>query len=136
MPKYNWDKCLDGITRYINKDEKPRPEDDERFDVLQDEYFKRFGLGERMEEYLRIKILLVKLRSEYINTGDGMLLNQISIEELNLKNADPNKFEGMTTDQALVHLSKWLGTWIDKRKITVAQFTELMHEYGRSNKKE
>lgn len=136
MPLYNWDECAKGFTRYVNRDQEPRESDEEVYERLQNEYLERFGMAEHTEEFLKIKLFLIKLRLAYIETGDLSLLDQIAIEEINLRNADPSKLEGLTTDQALVHLSKWLGGGLlNAREITVTQFKTLTLEYERAHKK-
>jgi len=63
-----------------------------------------------------------------------MILNQIAIEETNLAQLDPSRHDGMTTDQCLVHLSKWLGFKLRKSEITIVEFKNYMIEYVRGNK--
>jgi hypothetical protein len=60
-----------------------------------------------------------------------MLLNQIAIEEINLNQKDPSKHLGMTIDQCIVHLSKWVGYHIRKTDITIVEFKSLMTEYSK-----
>lgn len=89
-----------------------------------------------MQKYLEIKTFLTELKLNYVLTEDSSLLNQIEIEKINLRDADPEVGEAMTTDAMLVHLRKWMGIWLDKKKITVVEFRDLVNEYVRSNKKE
>ena len=119
----------------MNKDGKGREGDLDKFIALQNEYLERFGMSSNMKKFLEIKVYLTELRAQYILTKNKMLLNQIEIEEINLNNADPSSEEGMTTGQMLVHLRKWTGIWIDKKKITIVEFRELTDEYVRSNTK-
>lgn len=131
-----WEKCQKGDLRFVNKNSKSTELDSVVWVRLYNQYLERFGLGEEMEDYLNIQIQLVKLRSAWIQTKDDMLLNQIRIEEINLDQKDPTKHEGMTIDQCIVHLSKWVGYHIRKADITIVEFKNLMIEYGRANKKE
>ena len=87
-----------------------------------------------MIDFLKIKILLTKLRLMYIETGDRMLLNQIEIETANLKKADPTNIKGMTIDESLAWLRTQMPSWIDKKIITIVEFRDLLDEYGRRNK--
>jgi len=137
FPLFNWEKCEGGELRYVNKDSKSRKSDFIAWNLLFNQYLERFGLGELMSEYLDVKAFLTELRLLYIETGNRMLLNQIKIEEARLKKLDPSAHEGMTIDQSLVYLSRWMGGgMLNKRKITIVEFKNLMNEYARSNKKE
>lgn len=134
LPLDNWDKCQGGDIKHVTRNGKATERDGEVWVMLYDQYLERFGISDELESYLNIKVQLTKLRCLWIETGDDMILNQIAIEEINLKNLDPTKTEGMTTDQCLVHLSKWLGYHVKKKDITIVEFRNLMNEYGRANK--
>ena len=45
-----------------------------------------------------------------------------------------NSGVNVTIDQTLIHLSKWLGTFLDSKNITVRQYFNLIEEYGKANK--
>ena len=136
MPLYNWDECQKGNVKWVNKDGVSTKYDIESFEVLQDQYIERYDLKEEMIQFLKIKMLLTKLRLMYIETGDRMLLNQIEIELANLKNVDPSNIEGMTIDESLAWLRTQVPSWLDKKIITIVEFRDLLNEYGRRNKKE
>jgi hypothetical protein len=131
-----WEKCQKGDLRFVTKNGKSTELDSVVWVRLYNQYLERFGLGDEMEEYLNLQIHLIRLRSMWIQTKDDMLLNQIAIEEINLNQKDPSKHLGMTIDQCIVHLSKWVGYHIRKTDITIVEFKNLMTEYGRANKKE
>lgn len=119
---------------YVNKDAKPRKGDASKWVELYNQYLARFGFGEDLERYIETKVHLTQLRLAFVETGDAMLLNQIAIEEINLKEQDPSNHEGMTIDQCLYHLRKQMGQWIDKKRITIVDFKISLTEYVRSNK--
>lgn len=135
IPLDNWDKCQNGDIKHVTRDGKSTERDGEVWVMLYNQYLERFGISEQLEMYLDVKMHLTRLRCLWIQTGDDMILNQIAIEEINLSNLDPTKTEGMSTDQCLVHLSKWLGYHVKKKEITIVEFKNLMNEYERSNKK-
>lgn len=134
FPLFNWEKCQEGHLRYVNVDGVARSQDASIWVNLYNQYLARFGFGEDLEKYLETKVHLTQLRLTYVQTGDAMLLNQIAIEEINLKNQDPTNHEGMTIDQCLYHLRKQMGQWLDKKKITIVDFKISLTEYVRSNK--
>ena len=136
FPLYNWEKCQSGDMRYVNRDAKSTKYDEIIWLKLYNEYLERFGIGEGLEYFLKLKIHLVKLRLQFIQTNDLFLLNQIKVAEAQMISADPSKLQGMTTQQCLVHLSKWMGTIVRAKEITIVEFKEMFEEYARSSKKE
>ena len=136
FPLYNWEKCQSGEMRYVNRDAKSTQYDQIIWLKLYNEYLERFGIGEGLEYFLKLKIHLVKLRLQFIQTNDLFLLNQIKVAEAQMISADPSKLQGMTTQQCLVHLSKWMGAIVKAKEITIVEFKEMFEEYARSSKKE
>lgn len=136
FPLYNWEKCQSGDMRYVNRDAKSTKFDEIIWLKLYNEYLERFGIGEGLEYFLKLKIHLVKLRLQFIQTNDLFLLNQIKVAEAQMISADPSKLQGMTTQQCLVHLSKWMGAIVKAKDITIVEFKEMFEEYARSSKKE
>ena len=83
-----------------------------------------------MLEAMRKKALL---ELDYVETWEQFKLTEIQIEVEKLKNMVNNNGEGMTIEQSLVHLSKWVGYYLDKKKITVVDYFNLMAEYGKAS---
>lgn len=133
MPLFNWEKCQDGQLNYINKDLKPRQDDAQRWIEIYNSYLAKYGVGEQLERYLSQKIHLAKLRLQLVATNELFLLNHIEVAQIELNQLDPRKHKGMTTQQMLVHLSKWIGYRIDLKLITVVEYKEMLEEYVRSN---
>ena len=46
-----------------------------------------------------------------------------------------NGGNGMTIEQSLIHLSKWMGSWINAKDISTKEYFNLMNEYGKENKR-
>ena len=46
-----------------------------------------------------------------------------------------NAGSGITIEQTLIHLSKWMGQWIDIKKIKAKEYFNLVREYERFNTK-
>jgi hypothetical protein len=46
-----------------------------------------------------------------------------------------NNGKGITIEQSLVHLSKWMGHWINSKNIITKDYFNLLTEYGKANKK-
>ena len=134
FPLYNWEKCQIGEFRYVCKDAKSTKFDQVIWLKLYNEYLERFGIGEGLEQFLKLKLHVIKLRLQFIQTNDLFLLNQIKVAEAQMSSADPSKLHGMTTQQCLVHLSKWMGAMVKAKDITIVEFKEMFEEYVRSNK--
>ena len=135
MPLYNWDECTKGNVKWVHRLGVSTRKDNDKFEVLQDQYLKRYGIGDAMEEHLKIKQILTTLRLMYVETGDKMLLNQIEIEGVNLIKTDPSLIEGRTIDECLSWINTKSPSWVNKKNITIVEFRGLLDEYGRRNKK-
>ncbi len=73
------------------------------------------------------------LELNFVKTRDRFKLTLIAAQEEKLKGMLNNNGNGMTIEQALIHLSKWLGFRIDTRKTTVVEYFNLLAEYGKAN---
>ena len=135
MPLEAWEECEKGNIRFVNKDKKTRKSDVDNWTRLYDEYLKRYGLGANFDEIIRIKKKLIYLRCNYILNGNKKILNQITIEEKKLLTLEGASVDGLTIGETLVHLGKWLGYRIDKRKITIVEYKVYLEEYERAHKK-
>ena len=136
MPLYNWQECEKGNIKFVNKDHVSRQNDIEIWSILYNQYLERFGLGDDLSEIIRLKKKLIALRCSYIINGNKKILNQIAIDEANLLKLEGLSVNGLTMDETLVYLSKWLGYRLDKKVITIVEYKTLVDEYGRAHKKE
>lgn len=141
MPLENWILCNDGDARFARKKvnttdketDKETTKDGENWTRIYDSYIKKYGLSKlylKMLEAMRKKALL---ELDYVETWEQFKLTEIQIEVEKLKNMVNNNGEGMTIEQSLVHLSKWVGYYLDKKKITVVDYFNLMAEYGKAS---
>jgi hypothetical protein len=62
------------------------------------------------------------------------LLTKLEVEIEKIKVMLNNRGTGITIEQSLVHLSKWIGNWIDSKKITAREYFNLQKEFERTNK--
>jgi hypothetical protein len=53
------------------------------------------------------------------------------MEEARLKNILATAGTGVSVEQTVIHLSKWLGQWIKTKEISVKEFFTLQQEYER-----
>lgn len=132
LPLYNWNKCLAGELKFIRRAQNGSDElDVEAWELVYDEYLKEFGLSKVHEKILKcIKDKAIQ-ELDYVITGDRFKLTLIEMEENRLKNILSTAGTGVSVDQTLIHLSKWLGQWIKPKEITVLEFFNLQKEYER-----
>ncbi len=106
------------------------------YEKLFNSHIDRFGQSDHQKQWMACKAQLIKLRTQRIITGDVFLENYIAIEEQKLRDLDPSKMKGMTTDQALSILAKFQGVAvIHKKDITVVEYENLMTVYVRAASK-
>lgn len=131
-PLYVWEKVLEGNYNFMLKDRKEKSTNDDviAFYRLYDKYLQKYGLSKQHQKYMDKLHDIVLLKLEYLETGDKFKLTQIEISKSQLKDLKP-KENGLTIGQQVIVLSKWMGQWIDKKKITVTEYKDLIAEYER-----
>jgi hypothetical protein len=75
------------------------------------------------------------LEVDYILTRERFKLTEIEMQIANLDAMMMNGGNGMTIEQSLIHLSKWMGSWINAKDISTKEYFNLMNEYGKENKR-
>lgn len=137
IPLFNWEKCLEGQFHFMRLERSKTQDtsDIKAFYKLYDKYLDRYDLSSEHKRYVEAQKHLIELRLQYVETGNEFLLNYIAIAEIDVANLEPTKEGGMTIGQTITLLSKWMGQWIDKKKITLEEYKDLIQEYERSNKK-
>lgn len=77
-----------------------------------------------------------ELQFEYIETGNRTKLTLIEIETNRLEGMLNIDDTGVSTDQALVHIGRWLGYRLNPKEITAKEYFVILKEYGEANKKD
>jgi hypothetical protein len=139
MPLFNWVECNNGNFQFVrvepNTDQEPTDTDAKKWFVIYDQYLQKYGLGKKYERLLKVMQKKALLELEFVTTREKFKLTQIEIEEANLKGMLANAGNGMTIEQSLVHLSRWVGYHINTKKITVADYFNILDQYGKENSK-
>jgi hypothetical protein len=136
LPLHNWIKCLANDLKCLRKDENGTDEQDkEAWVKIYDSYIAEFGIGEMYKKMLKAMQKKALLEVDYILTRDRFKLTEIEMQIANLDAMIGNRGYGMTIEQSLVHLSKWMGSWINPKMITTREYFNLMDEYGKENKR-
>jgi hypothetical protein len=118
-----------------NTEQEPTENDVKNWFVIYDQYLKKYGLGKKYKRLLDVMKKKALLELEFILTRERFKITQIEVEEANLKAMLANKGNGMTIEQTLVHLSRWLGYQLNTKKITVAEYFNILDQYGKENTK-
>lgn len=137
MPIFNWDKCQQGDLTFTRIDDKDVSEhlDAKAWQLLNYEYMEVFGISRSHTKYLMLQKQLICLELELIETGDKFIKNKIRQvrEDLQILFVEDEGKKGMTIDQSMIYLSKFMGFRLDKRSMSVKEYFTLLNEYGKKN---
>lgn len=137
LPLYNWIKCERGNYQFVRLNPFEVTEADEQ-DIenwieLYDQYIKKYGLGKAYKRLLDVQRRKAILELDYVITKDAFKLTEIEIEIVNLQNMIKNRGSGMTIDESLIYLSKFMGYRLNPKEITVIEYYTLLDHYGKAN---
>lgn len=139
LPLRNWIKIHDGDYRYMRKDLTIGLDkyDLEYYHIMYNGYIKEMGLNKVYKKTLNLMRKIAILQCDYVISGDRVKLTKSEIEMEKLKSilATNNNKEGMTIQQSLVHLSKWIGSFLDLDKLTTRQYLDLLKGVEHQNAK-
>jgi hypothetical protein len=74
------------------------------------------------------------LELEYVITNDRFQLTKLEMENQRLQSMMNSGGTGVSLEQGLVYLSKWLGYAIVTKNISVKSYFDMLKEYERYNK--
>jgi uncharacterized protein YhdP len=136
MPMQNWIDVREGDIRQVRKDslELPACEKDlETWLDIEQEYIDHFGHGVKYEQVLRIRHKIALLRADLISDDKRMNKTLIAVEEHKLQQLERSMSEGMSIDQAKVHIDKFMGYRTNLKEITVLEWHNYIAEYGKQS---
>jgi len=135
MPLFNWIKCNQGELQFTRINGKGSDEMDVIiWQYIYDDYLKEFGLSETYKRMLNAMKKKAILELDFVLTGDRFKLTEIEIEETRLKSMLNNAGKGTTIEESLIYISKWMGTWLNTKQISVREYFNLLEQYGKANK--
>lgn len=135
MPLFNWIKCNEGKIEFTRISDEGNPEMDVvTWENIYNDYLKEFGLSETYKRMLNAMKKKALLELDYVLTGDRFKLTEVEIEQTRLNSMLQNAGNGMTIEESLIYISKWLGTWLNAKNITVREYFNLLEQYGKANK--
>ena len=139
LPLFNWIKCTNGDLRFVRIDSKSitatNENDVDAWNKIYDDYIKEFGLSEMYIKMLNVMRKKAMLEIDFVINRDRFKLTEIEIELSKLEMMMANNGKGITIEQSLVHLSKWMGHWINSKNIITKDYFNLLNEYGKANTK-
>ena len=127
-------RCLEGEIKFTRiNGVGTLARDEQAFCKIHDEYLNRYGLNKQYKELLQVMKKKAEIQLKYITTKDKFSLTLLEIEEENLKMILANNGQGISIEQTLIHLSKFVGYWIRAKEITAGEYFTLLDEYKRVN---
>lgn len=135
LPLENWIKCNDGDITYVRKknEEGTEEEDEYVWETIYDSYINEFGLGKVYKKMLDSMRKRAELELDYVITGDKFKQTLINMEINRLEQLMANAGVGMSIPETLIHLSRWMGSFINTKNITTREYFTLLKEYGKAN---
>lgn len=135
LPLDNWIKCNDGDITYVRKknEEGTEEEDEYVWETIYDSYINEFGLGKVYKKMLDSMRKRAELELDYVITGDKFKQTLINMEINRLEQLMANAGVGMSIPETLIHLSRWMGSFINTKNITTREYFTLLKEYGKAN---
>lgn len=135
LPLDNWIKCNDGDITYVRKknEEGTEEEDEYVWETIYDSYINEFGLGKVYKKMLDSMKKRAELELDYVITGDKFKQTLINMEINRLEQLMANAGVGMSIPETLIHLSRWMGSFINTKNITTREYFTLLKEYGKAN---
>lgn len=136
LPLENWIKCTEGDLKYARKELNKGDKDLDKlyWEMIYDNYIKQQGLGKMMTKLIECMIEKTEAELKFVVSGDRFELTKCEMLEIKLEGMLNNSGSGMSISQCLIHVSKWMGSWINIKTITTKEYFDLLGEFEKSNK--
>ena len=136
LPLYNWVECTKGNIQFTRKDNNKgtKENDVKAWEMIYNDYIDTFGLNSLYKRMLEAIHKRAIAELDYCITGDRFKLTEAEIQETLLSNMMNNNGNGTTIEKVLIHLSKWIGHWLNSKQITAREYFDLLAEYEKYNK--
>lgn len=132
-----WIYATGGDYRYsrefVEKDSEQTAEDVENWFRLYDQYIDKYGFSDKYKKTLKLMKKKALLDLKFVQTRDRFTLMLIEIEEKKILDLMKDNGKGMTVEASLIPLSKWFGSMLRARDLTVTEYNNLLEHYGRNN---
>ena len=137
MPLYNWIKANEGNLTYCRKDSKQGNQENDflSFDIIKDDNYKVFGISKDYLRLLQLELELSEINLELVITGDNFLKNKILRLKAEIEEITSREDDGSDVDETLIVLTKWMGSRVDPRVVTVKEFRSMITLFKKENTK-
>lgn len=108
--------------------------DEKAWETIYDDYLKHNGIHKLKKKMLETMIKKANAELDFVLTGDRFKLTEIEIEEAKLQAMLDNRGKGTTINQTLIHLSKWIGHWLNDKILMTQEYFDLLSEFDKYNK--
>lgn len=138
LPLWNWIKIMDGETHFIRKNIHDGNEiaDAVIYEEIFDQYIREFGLSKIHRKLLDAEKKRAMLELDFVLTKNRFKLTEIDMQIAKIERMLKNAGSGITIEQSLIHISKWMNTWINAKSISTREFFILSKEMERINQME
>lgn len=136
MPLANWMLCTSGDLTGCRKTALGTPKMDEiAWERIYDNYIKEMGLDKMYKRLLMVMKAKAEIECDYVITNDRFKLTLLSIEETKLRDliASSDVGNNMSIEKSLVYISKWVGSWLNPKEISVKEYFVLLKEMENMN---
>lgn len=134
---YNWLKCADGKVNYCrigaSESDEITEQDFKQWDKIYCDYIDTMGLNGLYKQFLMKSKKKALIELDYVITRSKFLTNALRVIDVELEKLKEQMNKGVTTDQVMVHLSKFMGFRLDPKQITFKEYLNLIKEYERAN---
>ncbi len=137
FPLYNWIKCSEDNKdlSFVRKGKEGSKKYDELYwQKIYNDYLDTFGLSKYHKKLLSHQKKRALAQLEHVITENKWQKTLIEMETQKLESILQNNGTGISIEQSLIHLSKWLGYYIKTKEISVKEFFLLSKEFERVNK--
>ena len=139
LPLRNWIKIHDGDLTYMRRNLKLGNEehDTNAYEKLYSAYIEEMGLGKLYLKSLNLMKKIALLQCDYIISGDRIQLTKAEMQMSRLRSmlAKNSSNDKISIEESLVHLSKWIGSYVNLDHITARNYLDMLKALEAENKK-
>jgi hypothetical protein len=125
---------MEGEYKYVRLDEKEDAKNVEMFEKVYADYVDKFGIDNKFKQQIELIKKIAILQCEYLISKNRFKLTQIEVENTKLEAIKKETGVGMTLQQTLIHLSKWLGYRLDWKQVSVSEYYTILNESSKQAK--
>jgi hypothetical protein len=125
---------MEGEYKYVRFDEKEDTKNVEIFEKVYSDYVDKFGIDNKFKQQIELIKKIAILQCEYLISKNRFKLTQIEVENTKLEAIKKETGVGMTLQQTLIYLSKWLGYRLDWKQVSVSEYYTILNESSKQAK--